>query len=72
MKVTVILRKIKTCNASRMPADNKPIAYMAADVKTQASVLRKNISDYPQCLEIETATNASAKTLVAMHESVVG
>jgi len=32
-------------------------------VKTQASVLRKNISDYPQCLEIETATNASAKTL---------
>jgi hypothetical protein len=36
---------------------------MAADVKTQALVLRKNISDYPQCLEIETATNASAKTL---------
>jgi hypothetical protein len=38
---------------------------MAADVKTQTSVLRINISDYPRCLEIETATNASAKTLSA-------
>ena len=48
-----------------MPASNK-LAYMAADVITQALVLRKNISDYPQCSEIETATNASAKTLPAI------
>ena len=34
---------------------------MAADVITQASVLRKNISDYPQYRELETATNASAQ-----------
>jgi len=45
-----------------MPTSNKPIAYMAADVITQAPVLRKTISDYPHCLEIETATNAIAKT----------
>ena len=32
---------------------NKPIAYMAVDVKTQALVLRKNNSDYPQCSLIE-------------------
>jgi len=44
-------------------APNKPLAFIAADVKTQASVLRKKSSDYPQCLELETATNASAKTL---------
>ena len=50
----------------RMPATNKPIAYMAADVKTQTSVLRKNISDYPQCSLLETATKATAKTLAAM------
>ena len=30
-------------------AHNKPLAIMAADVKTQVYVLRKNISDYPQC-----------------------
>ena len=47
----------------KTPATNKPIAFMGAEVKTQTSVLRKNISDYPQYLEIETATNASAKTL---------
>jgi len=46
-----------------MPASNKPLAYMAADVIAQASVLRKNDSDYPQCSLLETATNASAKTL---------
>ena len=28
-------------------AHNKPLAIMAADVKTQASVLQKNISYYP-------------------------
>jgi hypothetical protein len=39
---------------------------MAADVKTQASVPRKNISDYPQCSLLETATIAIAKTLGAM------
>jgi len=50
---------------TKSTVDNKPLAFMTADVKTQASVLRKNISDYPQCLEIETATNASAKTLEA-------
>ena len=38
---------------------------MAADVKTQTSVLRKNISDYPQYSELETATIASAKPLGA-------
>ena len=31
----------------RMP--KKPLAIMAADVKTQVYMLRKNISDYPQC-----------------------
>ena len=46
-----------------MPVTNKPLAFMAADVKTQAYVLRENSSDYPQYLELETATNASAKTL---------
>jgi hypothetical protein len=42
---------------------NKPLAYMAADVKAQASALRKNISDYPQRNLLEIATNASAKML---------
>ena len=44
---------------------NKPIAYMAADVIIQASVLRKSISDYPQYSLLETATNAIAKTLMS-------
>ena len=48
---------------NRKAASNKPLAYMAADVITLTPVLRKTISDYPRCLEIETATNASAKTL---------
>ena len=43
---------------------NKPIAYMAADVIIQASVLRINISYYPQSSLLETATNAIAKTSV--------
>jgi len=34
---------------------------MAADVKPQ--VLRKNISDYPRNRELETATQAIAKTI---------
>ena len=38
---------------------------MAADVKTQTSVLRKNSSDYPQYSELESATIASDKTLGA-------
>ena len=42
---------------------NKPIAYMAADVITQTYVLRKSISDYPQCNLHDTATIAIAKTL---------
>ena len=29
------------------PVGNKPIAFMGAEVKTQTSVFRKNISDYP-------------------------
>jgi len=45
-----------------MPAANKPLAIMAADVKTQAFALWKNISDYPQCSELESATIAIAKT----------
>jgi len=49
-----------------MPIANKPLAYMAADVIAQASVFRKNDSDYPQCSLLETATNASAKTLPAI------
>ena len=48
-----------------MPIANK-LAYMAADVKTQTSVFRKNISDYPQYSELETATIAIAKTLPAI------
>ena len=35
-----------------MAADNKPLAIMAADVKAQASVLRKNASDYPNALNL--------------------
>ena len=42
---------------------------MAVEVKIQAFVLRKNISDYPQCIELETATIASAETLVAMKKN---
>jgi len=45
-----------------MPAHNK-LTIMAVDVKTQTSVLRKNISDYPHFSELEVATIASAKTL---------
>ena len=44
---------------------NKPTAYMVADANAQISVLRKNISDYPQCYLLETATKAIAKTLEA-------
>ena len=32
-----------------MPAPNKPLTIMAADVNIQTSVLRKNINDYTQC-----------------------
>jgi len=52
-----------------MPIANKPLAYMAADVIAQASVFRKNDSDYPQCSLLETATNASAKTLCIICDS---
>ena len=55
-----------------MPAPNKPVAIMAVDVITQASVLRINSSDYPQYREIESTTNATAKTLSASSESAVG
>jgi hypothetical protein len=40
---------------------------MAADVKTQAFVLWKNSSDYPQYSLLETATIAIAKTLPASY-----
>ena len=50
----------------KTPAPNKSFAIMAADVKTQTSVLRKSISDYPQCSLHETATKASVKTLANM------
>ena len=36
---------------------------MAADVKNQASVFRKNIGDYPQCCELEAATIASRQNV---------
>jgi len=36
---------------------------MTADVKIQTSLLRKNISDYPQYSEFETTMIAIAKTL---------
>jgi hypothetical protein len=45
---------------------NKPLAFMAADVITQASVFRRNISDYPQYSLLETAMIAIAKTLAVM------
>ena len=54
-----------------MPVDNKPLAIMAADVNSQTSVLRKNISDYPQISELETATIASAKPLGASEKCIV-
>ena len=44
---------------------------MAVDVKTQALVLRKNSSDYPQYSLLESATNAIAKTLDASGEFAV-
>ena len=43
---------------------------MAADVNTPTSVLRKNVSDYPRGLELETATKASAKTLCVTKKNV--
>ena len=45
---------------------------MAADVKTQTSVFRKNISDYTQYSLLETATNAIAKPLSASEDSAAG
>ena len=49
-----------------MPAGNKPLAFMGAEVKIQASMLRINISDYPQYSALESPTKASAKTLPAI------
>ena len=39
---------------------------MAADVITQASVHRKNVSDYPKNRELDDATIAIAKTLTVI------
>jgi hypothetical protein len=36
-----------------MPAPNKPLSIMAADVLTQVSVLWKNIRDFPQRSELD-------------------
>ena len=44
---------------------------MAADAKAQASMLHKNVRDYPQYSELEASTIASAKTLAASGDSVV-
>ena len=43
---------------------------MAADVKTLTPVLRRNISDYPQCSLLETATIAIAKPLCVTKKNV--
>ena len=45
---------------------NKPLAFMAADVNALTSVLQKNISDYPQHLEVDAAAVASDRTLAVM------
>ena len=44
-----------------MPAYNKPVAIMAAEVITQALVLRKNVSDYPSALKLMPPQLQSAK-----------
>jgi len=46
-----------------MPIPNKPVAIMAADMNALTPVFRKNVSDYPQHLEVEIATIAIGKTL---------
>ena len=56
------MRNKVTINYQQMPALNKPIAYMAADVNTLTPVLQKSVYYYPKCSLLETATNASAKT----------
>ena len=43
------------------PIPNKPIAYMAADVIAQVSVLRRNISYYPQCSALKPPRKQLAK-----------
>jgi hypothetical protein len=50
---------------------NKTVAIMAADVKIQTLALRKNNSDYPRCLELETATIPIVKTLTAIKDVAV-
>ena len=54
-----------------MPAYNKPLAIMAVEVKNQAFVPRKNISDDLQCSEFEAATIANAKMLAASEENSI-
>ena len=44
-----------------MPAPNKPLTIMAVDVNIQASVLRKNISDYTQCSALKPPQQQSQK-----------
>ena len=44
-----------------MPAGNKPLAFMAADVNTQALVLLKTISDYSHTLKLNPPQMQSPK-----------
>ena len=39
-------------NQYKCRTPNKPVAIMAADVKAQTTVLRKNYSDNPHCSEL--------------------
>ena len=39
---------------------------MTTDVKTQTSVLQKNISDYPQYSELELVTKSNTPMLAAI------
>ena len=49
----------------KMPAPNKPVAIMAADVKIQTSVLRKTLVIIQTRMTLDPATIATAKPLEA-------
>ena len=44
-----------------MPAGNKSVAIMAADVNALTPVLRKNVSDYPSALKLKPPRMQSPK-----------
>jgi len=48
----------------KRPAPNRPLACMGAEVKTQRTVLRKNISDYPQYSAYESPRKQVANRYV--------